>query len=237
MDTVRPLIGWYGKSPSTGDFISRRLARGTIDKLDTWLQSGMMAIGEQAPDRWQRLYAAAPIWNALLPCGILAPDACLTVLAASFDRVGRHFPFCMVVALPAGEMTLATITSLPDYCESLSQLVEQAIRTSLSADELDERLPAATEPFLRDDESDYPDLSDITAVLGSAALGDDLTTVPLDPRAAFPWPDLARTFDPRGSTSYWWSGIPQRGTGGFTHRGSLDAPLFVTLFAEGRNGA
>ena len=33
MRATAPVIGWYGKTPLTGDFVSRRLSRAIIDKL------------------------------------------------------------------------------------------------------------------------------------------------------------------------------------------------------------
>jgi type VI secretion system protein ImpM len=238
---VAPSLGWYGKSPSTGDFISRRLAKAAVDKLDSWLQAGMTVLREQSPDDWDHHYAAAPVWNALLPARIVSGSACLAVIAPSFDRVGRRFPLCVIVTLSGGAATLARITSVPEYCASLGGFVAHAIRTSIGTDEFDRQLSTLTSRYFRDESSEFSDLSDITAVLGSAAVADDLATMPLTAHAAFPWPDLVHAFEPAGLTSYWWSSAqPGRLNGGFTHSGSLDATLFVTLFggagtvAEGR---
>lgn len=231
MHASAPIVGWYGKTPSTGDFISRRLSRAIIDKLDAWLQAGMTAIREKAPDAWQEQYASAPIWNAVLPAGIISSKVCVAIVAASFDRVGRRFPFCVIAALPARETTLARFTSLPDYCAGLSRLVDETIRKSIGADELDQRLFALTAQCVRDEASALADLSDITAILGDAALDGNLTTVPLNAQSLFPWPDLTRTFDPAGATSYWWGNAePGKLYCGFTHSGDLNARLFSTLF-------
>jgi type VI secretion system protein ImpM len=233
MTTAELTFGWYGKRPSAGDFVSRRLPRPLVDRLDLWLQAGMTALRERSPDTWQRGYAVAPVWNALVPAGVLAPDACLAVVAASQDRVGRRFPMCVIVQLRGGRDALVRITSLPGYCAGLSGLVEGSIRVSIGADEFDERLSALTTRFVRDASAPLDDLSDIAAVLGDAASGDDLSTVPLGADSAFPWPDLARMFDPAGRTSYWWSAPrPGRLQSGFTHAGALDATLFVTLFGD-----
>jgi type VI secretion system protein ImpM len=236
MSEPAPIAAWYGKSPSIGDFVSRRLSKGIVDTLHSWFQSGMAAIRERAPDAWERHYAAAPVWNALLPAHVVSPKACIAVVAASFDRVGRRFPLCVLVELPEGNASLARITSLPDYCASLSRLVDQSIRAPVGADELDRRLSILAPEFFRGEDSQADDLSDIVAVLGDAARDSDLTTVPLSAEAAFPWPELAGTFDVAGTTSYWWSAVrPGRLQGGFTHRGALDASLFVMLFGDSRN--
>jgi type VI secretion system protein ImpM len=235
MTTAELTFGWYGKRPSAGDFLSRRLPKSLVDRLDLWLQAGMTALRERSPDEWHRRYAAAPAWNALLPAGVLAPDACLVVVAASQDRVGRRFPMCVIVQLGGGRDALARITSLPGYCAALSALVERSIRTSIGGDEFDQRLSVLTTQFVRDASAPLDDLSDIAAVLGDAAIDSDLSTVPLGADSAFPWPDLARMFDPAGRTSYWWSAPrPGRLQSGLTHAGALDATLFVTLFGDAR---
>jgi type VI secretion system protein ImpM len=230
MRATAPAIGWYGKTPLTGDFVSRRLSRAIIDKLDMWLQAGMTAIQHEAPDVWQEYYESAPIWDAVLPSGIVTSSVCLAIVAASFDRVGRRFPFCLIVALP-GHAALARFSSLPDYCAGLSSLVDESIRKSIGADELDRKLATLTSQYVRDDVSEVQEVSDITAVLGNPAPGDELTTVPLNADSLFPWPDLVRTFDPADSTSYWWSSVERvRRHCGLTHSGGLDARLFRTLF-------
>src|SRR5690242_21900210 len=89
-------VGWYGKSPAAGDFVSRRLSRPVIAALDRWFQSGMTALRERMPDAWHRFYAKAPVWRTLLPAHAIAPQPCLAVVAASSDRVGRSFPFGIV---------------------------------------------------------------------------------------------------------------------------------------------
>jgi type VI secretion system protein ImpM len=237
MTTAGPTVGWYGKTPSTGDFISRGLSRSVIDRLDGWLQAGMTAIREQSPDAWQEHYASAPIWDAVLPSGIVTSRACVAVVAPSIDRVGRRFPLSVIVTLTMEDTTLSQFTSLPDYCADMSRIVEASIRNSISADEFDQQLDRLTSQSVRDD-ADLADLSDITEVLGDAGLDSTLATVPLTARSVFPWPDLIQTFDPNARTSYWWCNSELgRALCGFTHEGTLDARLFATLFGASASGS
>ena len=228
-------FGWYGKTPATGDFISRRLLKATVDRLDSWMQAGMTALRDTAPRGWDVAYASAPVWNALLPATVLVPDASLAIVAPSFDRVGRRFPLCLVASI--SPETLRRITSLAEYCSEVSRLVDDWLHIRVDVDEMDRRLPLVAERFLSDNGDETSMLSVIADVLGDAAQ-DDLKTVPLDAQSGFPWPDLARTFDPRARTSYWWTsrarGAQSRG---FMHQGPLDAALFVTLFGRARGEA
>jgi type VI secretion system protein ImpM len=232
MADVDSMIGWYGKTPSTGDFVSRRLARPTLNEVDRWCEVGMLALRERAPDTWERAYASAPTWNALVPARVIAPHACLVAVAASSDRVGRRFPFCVVASPP--QPALAGIASLGEYGEAVSTLVEQSTHASIGMDEFDARLSALAARYFDGGAASTGDSSDIGAVLDELAIdATDLVTVPFGAHAAFPWPDLARTFEPAGTTSYWWghrasAPLP----GGFTHRGTLAPSLFVMLFGE-----
>jgi len=235
VERAAPSFGWYGKSPATGDFISRRLAKATIDRLDVWLQAGMTALRDASPGSWQGVYASAPIWNALLPATLLTSVPSLVVVAPSFDRVGRRFPLCLVTSIDAE--TLHRIASLPEYCADVSRLVDDWLHVRIEADEVDRRLPLVALRFASDDNDNASALSDITDVLGDAA-HDDLTTVPLDAHSAFPWPDLVRSFDPRARTSYWWTSSARGALcRGLTHDGPLDVALFVTLFGRAQGEA
>jgi len=220
-------VGWYGKSPAAGDFVSRRLARPVIAELDRWFQSGMTALRERMPDTWQMHYAKAPVWRALLPSQMIAAVPCLAVVAASRDRVGRSFPFCVVAPLP--EDPDGWMASLPQAAEDLSGLVEQSLRT-LRGDDFDRQLNAIASRIVSADSRHESE--DIASMLDDLAIESaDLATVPLNAQTAFPWLDLAHRFDSCGTTSYWWTGA-SRTSAGFVHEGPLDANLFATLFGE-----
>jgi type VI secretion system protein ImpM len=225
MNGQTPAFGWYGKSPATGDFISRRLSRPMIDALDRWFQSGLTALRERAPERWENVYAKAPVWNGLLPGGIVAAQPCLASIAPSSDRVGRRFPFCVVAEVPA--RSNGWMRALGRRGVDLSRVVEQSLRAPLPGDELDKRLhDVAAHTFAGDDAGAGDDIGSVLEDLAIESV--DLATVPLDAQSAFPWPDLAQRFDPGGTASYWWTA--GKGGAGFVHRGALDADLFVTLF-------
>jgi len=220
-------VGWYGKSPAAGDFVSRRLSRPMIDALDRWFQAGMTAMRERMPDAWHTRYAKAPVWRALLPSQIIGPQPCLAIIAASSDRVGRSFPFCTVAPLPREPD--GWMQSLPQAGEEFSRLVEQSLGT-LRGDDFDRRVDEVASRVFG--EAAARDGDDLGSVLDDLAIeSGDLATVPLNAQSAFPWPDLAQRFDPAGTASYWWTGA-NRASAGFVHHGSLDADLFVTLFGE-----
>jgi len=84
-----PCVGWFGKIPSVGDFVTRRLPPGFVKPWDQWLQTGMSESRRRMGERWVDVYLTFPVWRFLLPVGVLGSTAWTGVLMPSVDRVGR----------------------------------------------------------------------------------------------------------------------------------------------------
>ncbi|MCK9608285.1 MAG: type VI secretion system-associated protein TagF [Methylomonas sp.] len=87
--------GFYGKLPSHGDFLSRRLPRQFIEPWDQWLQGGIAASREQLGKGWLDTFLFSPIWQFTLAPGLCGDDAWAGVLMPSVDKVGRYFPLTL----------------------------------------------------------------------------------------------------------------------------------------------
>lgn len=85
-------IGWYGKLPTAGDFLSRRLPGSFVQTWDHWLQRGLAQGRDRFGPQWQELYLTFPVWRFLLPPGAVDGQAWCGTLLPSIDRVGRCFP-------------------------------------------------------------------------------------------------------------------------------------------------
>jgi len=94
-----PCVGWFGKIPSVGDFVTRRLPPGFVKPWDQWLQSGMSESRRRMGERWVDVYLTFPVWRFLLPVGVLGSTAWTGVLMPSVDRVGRYFPLTLATPL------------------------------------------------------------------------------------------------------------------------------------------
>lgn len=94
-------IGFFGKLPSQGDFVSRRLHWDFTSGWDDWLQRGMARARADLGAVWNERYLTAPLWRFQLAPGIVGPTAWIGLWFASVDRVGRQFPLCLVETLPA----------------------------------------------------------------------------------------------------------------------------------------
>lgn len=86
-------VGYYGKIPAKGDFITRDLPRSFVDPWDRWLQNAIAHSQQQLGDGWLDAYLTSPVWRFALSPGVCGNDVWAGVLIPSIDRVGRYFPF------------------------------------------------------------------------------------------------------------------------------------------------
>lgn len=93
--------GYYGKVPTHGDFVQRRLPRSFIDPWDSWLQRAIAISREQLAEGWLDSYLTSPIWRFTLKAGLCGGQAAAGVLMPSVDSVGRYYPLTIATLLEA----------------------------------------------------------------------------------------------------------------------------------------
>ncbi len=207
-------FAWYGKLPSAGDFISRRMPYGLQQFWDAWLAAGMESLKERNPVSGWAVWGTMPKWAFLLPCQTGVPIAQLGVLAPSCDRVGRVFPFIATTAIVADNaahvLPRAGAISLA-WCNVIAEA--QVSRSIVEV--VDLRLADALASTLANDQ---------------LAPDGDMTLPPGVSPTSLPWPGIAEQFDIGGTESYWWS-VPPAITGfrARTHQGPLNASQFCGL--------
>jgi type VI secretion system protein ImpM len=238
-----PLLGWYGKLPSSGDFVGRGLSRETTQRLDEWFQSGLVQFRHRSPD-WQYFFANSTPWACVLPAGLVTSQAVKGYLCASADRVGRLFP--LMVLRELGDVESA-VSATSVWHEGTAQLLTRAVREQLPPDAVHQGLSASaggSTPV-----SGIISAGTVTHAM-SASSGSDIldvlnsgTATHAGPfQAKVPQPDArpatlpnesAAAFDPRGTQSLWWTHPVASGAAftPFAHRGPLSSGLFIVLFA------
>ena len=148
-----PTCGFYGKLPSQGDFLTRRLPWEFTAAWDDWLQQGMLASREALGERWLELYLSAPIWRFQLAPGVCGPLGWRGVFFASVDRVGRYFPLTLAFpgapAAPGARPGVGVSPSLAND-EARWFAAEEAALAGLDPllpiDDFDRALQALAEP-------------------------------------------------------------------------------------------
>ncbi|EJM97808.1 type VI secretion system-associated protein TagF [Phyllobacterium sp. YR531] len=206
-DTV--LAGYFGKIPTKGDFVSRRLDRNVRAQIDQWLQSALKAGQEELAGEWLELYLNAPIWRFYLEAEICGPYPVVGMMIPSVDKAGRYFPFLVAAQIPDFTLSIASIEQTDEWLQSLESLVLSVLDDDFDLDFFDHRL------------------AKIAFNIGSPDQDGDNTGV-FAPLAA------ALTDRSAGPRSVWWtSGSDRRKAGISLYSGWPTANAFATFFTDG----
>lgn len=229
-------IGWYGKLPCSGDFVSRRVSRPLLDLLDDWLRRGLAEMRAATPDRWREWFAVAPAWNFAVPAGCTGGTTLIGVIAPSSDRVGREFPLWAGVALSPDASAGNLLAHTDGWLMALGRALIAARDRPQSIDIFDASLLAIAVPDPDPNALPADAQGDILAILGPAS--SDVSTLPMPLAYALPWPELPTLFDARTATSYWWTNTAAGGPlRGFTTDAGLSPSLLATLMQPLANHA
>ena len=122
-------VGLYGKLPSHGDFLRRRVSEDFVDGWDAWLQQCMAASREALGNRWLDVYLTSPVW-----CFACAARACgslpvFGLMVPSVDRVGRYFPLTLVATLPESVNVISAANETRSFFHAAERLVVETLAT------------------------------------------------------------------------------------------------------------
>ncbi|WP_018238710.1 type VI secretion system-associated protein TagF [Ensifer sp. BR816] len=92
-------IGFFGKLPTHGDFVSTGIGHALQRELDDWLQSGLRACQDRLGNDWRDAFHGMPVWRFIVERGLWGPATVAGVLLPSADRVGRSFPLVIAAQL------------------------------------------------------------------------------------------------------------------------------------------
>lgn len=137
--------GFYGKLPSLGDFVSRRLPSEFIHAWDAWLQQSLAASQADLGERWLECYLTAPIWRFVLLPGLVAECGWAGVMMPSVDRVGRQFPLTVAIALPSHAAAAHAVFEQAAWFAGLEEEALAALDVTRDAEDLERSL--AKHPF------------------------------------------------------------------------------------------
>lgn len=139
-------VGFYGKLPMVGDFVSRRLPSEFISSWDGWLQSAVAASREALGDDWLNSYLTSPIWRFLLSPGLCGNQAVAGIIMPSVDRVGRYYPLTVAVLFEPTTQLPSLFTSGNVWFEQLEDAALMGLDGKLDLNGFD-RLIQTIPPF------------------------------------------------------------------------------------------
>jgi type VI secretion system protein ImpM len=126
-------VGFYGKLPSHGDFLRRRVTDAFVDAWDAWLRECLAASRVALGARWLDVYLTSPAWRFVCAPGACGPAPVVGLLAPSVDQVGRYFPLTLVAELPEDVSLVTAAAASARFFDSAERLVIE----TLAADPVD----------------------------------------------------------------------------------------------------
>jgi len=143
---VAQRLGFFGKLPARGDFVTRRLLHDFTDRWDGWLQDAVAMSAQQLGETWLDTYLTAPMWRFVLAAGVCGEMPMLGVVMPSVDRVGRYFPLTLAVALSESAAPARTLLTAGAWFEAVEQLALSALEDDADLDRLDQQAEAIEPP-------------------------------------------------------------------------------------------
>lgn len=144
-----PEVGFYGKLPSHGDFLRRRVSDGFITAWDEWLQECLAATRDALGDNWLNIYLTSPAWRFACAAGALGPKPVVGVMVPSVDRVGRSFHLALVAELPDGTDLVAAAKKVTAFFEAAEQLAIDTVEADrVDFERFDEDVARLTSEFV-----------------------------------------------------------------------------------------
>jgi type VI secretion system protein ImpM len=156
-------VGIYGKLPSHGDFLQRRVPPEFLTPWDDWLQGGIAASRAALAGQWTDTYLTSPVWRFALSASACGRAAVAGLMAPSVDRVGRFFPLTLMWRLPANVPPVVYASLTGEALVTAEQLlVDSLTAEALDFEHFDEQvtllgpsvraiLHSAAEPFAHED--------------------------------------------------------------------------------------
>ncbi|MBL8834643.1 MAG: type VI secretion system-associated protein TagF [Alphaproteobacteria bacterium] len=142
---AQPPVGYYGKLPARGDFVTQRLNAGFVAAWDEWLRAGIVASQSTLGDGWLDAYLAAPIWRFVLPAAAARGVPMIGVVMPSVDRAGRYFPLTLAAPLQ-GEPTLALCFTGASWLAELERVALRALEDTAGLDGFEADVAAISTP-------------------------------------------------------------------------------------------
>jgi type VI secretion system protein ImpM len=139
-------VGLYGKLPSHGDFLRRRVDNEFIGVWDAWLQECIATSRAELGDEWLNIYLTSPAWRFVCDSGVCGNRVYAGVMVPSVDRVGRYFPLTLMWAVPADVTPFAVARVANEWFDAAERLIVEALATErLDFEEFDRQLIAFSE--------------------------------------------------------------------------------------------
>lgn len=140
MTEDRSIVGYYGKIPSKGDFLTQSLPRSFVDPWDMWLRDALANSKMRLGDDWMEYYLTTPLYQYALSPGVCGNQVWLGVMMASVDSVGRYFPMTICKSFSEASNPLILLESNREWFEVAQALLLSCLDDDFSLSDFEEKL-------------------------------------------------------------------------------------------------
>lgn len=133
-------VGYHGKIPAFGDFVTKRLPSCLTEKWDNWLQDCISFSKQAISHQWNSTYMVAPIIRFYLQKGVVNELGWYGIMLPSVDKVGRYFPFTIFISLEENFREIDLIINNNKWFEQFELLALELLDPSLKFDIWDQKL-------------------------------------------------------------------------------------------------
>ncbi|MDO1583096.1 type VI secretion system-associated protein TagF [Rhizobium oryzicola] len=139
-------IGFFGKLPSHGDFVSWGLAADLERQVQDWLQAGLKEAREQLGERWEASFKDMPPWRFIIEPGLWSAGALAGAVLPSCDRVGRNFPLVIIAQIADFREHPHQLYKDETWFTAVEAIAEGCIRRDMPLDEFTGNLQRLRKP-------------------------------------------------------------------------------------------
>lgn len=223
--SAKTSVVWFGKLPSQGDFVGRRMPHAVLTGWDEWMRSGLESLRNEVCSNWEQRFVHSPLWFFLSPA-LAGGLPVVGVLAPSVDRVGRCYPIAVMAVAEQARTDFASDAAVTRFLSGARDAVINARRLPLSADQLDAQLAQLCSPFASP--ASAPAEALIDALLADLQGAEREVTGTAAELPNMDWRAMRRQAPQ--ATLWWISPTPMFPRDELIHHGPLGRPLFTRLF-------
>jgi type VI secretion system protein ImpM len=140
-------VGYFGKMPKAGDFVSRNLDAKVKEGFDRWLQESLSESRAQLKEAWLGAFLTAPVWRFLLMGQFADSKSLLGVMIPSVDKVGRYFPLAVLIELSEFELDQNALATCDTVLHGFEDLLLSALSEEIDQDFFDYQVGLTARKF------------------------------------------------------------------------------------------
>lgn len=151
--------GYFGKVPTHGDFVSKRLDVSLTEPLDAWLHASIRASQRDLGRDWLEAFLVAPVWRLAMTAHLCGPRPVIGVMVPNVDRVGRYFPLVLATTFADALLSCEQMARQTAWFVRAEELALSTLQSGFDFAEFDNAAAALTVPELAapPDQADAPE--------------------------------------------------------------------------------